>query len=104
MAELSEFAEPASSMGLYARLGGKLGVARIRSDRDLASLVEKGLPVSAIKSLVRSGLSDSEVYQLIVPRRTLAHRVAKHQSLSKEESDQAVRVARITTMAEHVFV
>ncbi len=90
-------------MFLYARLSGKLGVARIHSDRDLAALVEKGLPVSAIKALVRGGLSDSEVYQLIVPRRTLAHRVAKRQSLSREESDKAVRVARITTMAEHVF-
>jgi putative toxin-antitoxin system antitoxin component (TIGR02293 family) len=103
MAELTEFVEPASPIGLYARLGGNLGVARIRSDRDPASLVEKGLPVSAIKSLVRSGLSDSEVYQLIVPWRTLAHRLAKRQSLSKEESDKAVRVARITAMAEQVF-
>jgi putative toxin-antitoxin system antitoxin component (TIGR02293 family) len=90
-------------MGLYARLGGKLGIAQIRSDRDLASLVEKRLPATAIRSLVRGGLSDAEVYQLIVPRRTLAHRVAKHQSLSKEESDKAVRVARITAMAEQVF-
>lgn len=103
MAELTKFVESASPTSLYARLGGKLGVARIRSDRDLASLVEKRLPASAIKSLVRSGLSDAEVYQLIVPRRTLAHRVAKHQSLSKEESDKAVRVARITARAEQVF-
>ena len=84
-------------------MGGKLGVPRVRSDRDLAALVEKRLPATAIKSLVRGGLSDAEVYQLIVPRRTLAHRVAKHQSLSKEESDKAVRVARITAMAEQVF-
>jgi putative toxin-antitoxin system antitoxin component (TIGR02293 family) len=100
---MTDFVEPASPMGLYARLGGKLGVARIRSDQDLASLVEKKLPVSAIKSLIRSGLADSEVYQLIIPRRTLAHRVAKRQSLSKEESDKAVRVARITAYAEQVF-
>ena len=40
---------------------------------------------------------------LIVPRRTLAHRIAKHQPLSKDESDKAVRVARITAMAEQVF-
>ena len=40
---------------------------------------------------------------MIVPRRTLAHRMAKHQPLSKEESDKAVRVARITAMAEQVF-
>ena len=40
---------------------------------------------------------------MILPRRTLAHRVAKHQSLSREESDKAVRVARITALAEQVF-
>jgi hypothetical protein len=45
-----------SNTGLYARLGGKLGVARIRSDRDLADLVEKRLPAAAISSLVRGGL------------------------------------------------
>ena len=54
MAKLNKFVEPASPMGLYARLGRKLGVSRIRSDRDLASLVEKRLPASAIQSLVRA--------------------------------------------------
>lgn len=48
-------------------------------------------------------MSDAKVFQLSVPRRTLAHRIAKHQSLSKGESDKAVRVARITAMAEEVF-
>ncbi len=84
-------------------VGRKLGVSRIRSDRDLAELVVRGLPATAIKSLVRGGLSDAEAYRLIVPRRTLAHRVAKHQPLSKDESDKAVRVARITAMGEQVF-
>ncbi len=88
---------------LYAGLGRKLGVSRLRSDRDLASLVERRLSATAIEALVRGGLSDAEVYDLIIPRRTLAHRIAKHQSLSKEESDKAVRVARITSMAEQVF-
>jgi putative toxin-antitoxin system antitoxin component (TIGR02293 family) len=95
MAELTE--------SYYTRLGGKLGVAPIHSDRDLAALVEKRLPVAAIKSLVTGGLSDAEVYELIVPRRTLSHRIAKHEPLSKDESDRAVRVARITTMAERAF-
>ncbi len=87
----------------YSLMGGKLGVSKIRSDEDLASLVEKRLPATAVRALVRGGLSDAEVYQLIVPRRTLAHRIAKHQPLSKEESDRAVRVARITAKAEQVF-
>jgi len=84
-------------------LGRKLGVSHLRSDRDLASLVEKRLSPAAIEALLRGGLSDAEAYNLIVPRRTLAHRIAKHQPLSKDESDKAVRVARITAMAEQVF-
>jgi putative toxin-antitoxin system antitoxin component (TIGR02293 family) len=103
MAQADRVVEAALPEGFYVRLRGKLAAPRIRSDRDLASLVEKRLPATVIKSLVRGGLSDAEVYRLIVPRRTLAHRVAKHQPLSKEESDKAVRVARITTMAEQVF-
>ena len=103
MAELNEAAAPAPPAGFYARLREKLGVSRIRTGDELASLVEKRLPVTTIKSLVRGGLSDAEVYQLIVPRRTLAHRIARHQPLSKQESDKAVRVARITAMAEQVF-
>lgn len=103
MAELHKAASLTPPAGFYGRLGGKLGVPRIRSGRDLASLVEKRLPAAAIQSLVRSGLSDAEVYQLIVPRRTLAHRVARHEPLSKEESDKAVRVARIAVMAEQIF-
>ena len=103
MVELNREVEQAPSGSFYSRLGGKLGAPRIRSDRDLASLVERRLPPTAIKSLVRGGLSDAEVYRLIVPRRTLAHRIAKRQSLSKDESDRAVRVARVTAMTEQVF-
>jgi putative toxin-antitoxin system antitoxin component (TIGR02293 family) len=103
MAELNKSAEPMPPGAFYSLMGEKLGVSRIRSDEDLALLVEKRLPAAAIKSLVRGGLSDAEVYQLIVPRRTLAHRIAKHQPLSREESDKAVRVARITTMSERAF-
>lgn len=103
MALLEKKVDPGVPTGFYSRLGGKLGLPRVRSDRDLASLVEKRLPATAVKSLMRSGLSDAEVYFLIVPRRTLAHRIAKHQPLSKDESDKAVRVARVTAMAEQVF-
>ena len=87
----------------YSTLAGRLGVSPIHSGEDLARLVEKQLPVAAIRSLVTGGLSYDEVYRLIVPRRTLAHRIARHQPLSKDESDKAVRVARITTMAEQAF-
>ena len=103
MPELNNAAEPMPPAAFYSLMGGKLGVSRIRSDEDLAVLVEQRLPATAIRSLVRGGLSAAEVYQLVVPRRTLAHRIAKRQPLSRDESDNAVRVARIATMAERAF-
>jgi putative toxin-antitoxin system antitoxin component (TIGR02293 family) len=38
-----------------------------------------------------------------VPRRTLTHRRARHEALSREESDRAVRIARIAALGEQVF-
>ena len=103
MSVLTKTADPVQTGGLLARLAEKLDVSPIRSDRDLVSLVEMRLPASALKALVRGGLSDAEVYELIVPRRTLAHRIARNEPLSQEESDRAVRVARIAATAEQVF-
>ena len=88
---------------IHANLESKLGVARISCDRELASMVEKHLPSGVIKSLGQAGLTDAEIYELIIPRRTLAHRLAKKQSLSRDESDRAVRVARVAAMAEQIF-
>lgn len=107
MAGLNRAAEPhapdAPPGAFYSLMEGKLGVSKIRSGEDVASLVEKRLPAASIKALVRGGLYDAEVYELIIPRRTLAHRIARHQPLSKDESDKAVRVARISAMAEQAF-
>jgi putative toxin-antitoxin system antitoxin component (TIGR02293 family) len=103
LAELNKAVDPQPPGAFYSIMGGKLGIARIRSDEDLATLVEKRLPATAVQSLLRGGLSAAEAYQLIVPRKTLAHRIARRQPLSREESDKAVRVARITTMAERAF-
>jgi len=102
MADLSSTVGPLSP-NIYSLTGGKLGMPKVQTGEDLASLVDKRLPATAIKALVRNGLSDAEVYALIVPRRTLAHRIAKRQPLSKQESDKAVRVARITAMTEDIF-
>ena len=79
MAELNGAAEPVPPGAFHPLIGGKLGVSNIRSGEDLASLVWRRLPASAIRALVRGGLSDAVVYRLIVPRRTLAHRIANHQ-------------------------
>jgi putative toxin-antitoxin system antitoxin component (TIGR02293 family) len=80
-----------------------LQTARLRSDQDLVQAVEERLSTDAIEGLRRSGVTDDEVYTLVVPRRTLTHRRARQEALSRDESDRAVRLARTTALAEQVF-
>ena len=87
----------------YRRIETKLGVTQLRSDRDLARLVEERLPLTAVDSLSINGMSVEEIYSFIVPRRTLVHRKTRHEALTHDESDRAVRIARITSLAEEVF-
>lgn len=88
---------------LYRRIGEKLGSEHLRTDRDLARLVENRLPLTAVESLALHGISDAEIYACILPRRTLVHRRSKREPLNHEESDRAVRLARIASHAEEVF-
>jgi putative toxin-antitoxin system antitoxin component (TIGR02293 family) len=48
-------------------------------------------------------MSDDEIYNFIVPRRTLVHRKSRREPLTHDESDRAVRLARISSLAEEVF-
>jgi len=80
-----------------------LGSSRLRTDRDLVNIVEQRLSARAIDSLRRSGLTDEEIYSLIIPRRTLTHRRARREALSRDESDRAVRIARVIALCEEVF-
>jgi putative toxin-antitoxin system antitoxin component (TIGR02293 family) len=100
IAEQHERKEPAM---FYRRMEAKLGLTPLRSDRDLARLVESRLPLTSVDSLTSHGLSDEELYSFILPRRTLAHRRTRREPLTHEESDRAVRFARIASLAEGVF-
>lgn len=93
----------AQQSGLLKRVQEMLGVHRLRSDQDLVRLVEDGLATATLEGLRRSGLTDEEMYSLIVPRRTLTHRRARREALSREESDRVVRLARIAALSEQVF-
>jgi putative toxin-antitoxin system antitoxin component (TIGR02293 family) len=88
---------------LLKRIQQMLGVHGLRSDQDLVRLVEERLATGAIERLLQSGLTGDEIFSLIVPRRTLTHRRARHEALSLEESDRAVRLARIVALGEQVF-
>ena len=57
----------------------------------------------ALATLRHHGYSDEEIWALVVPKRTLARRVAGKQPLSVEETDRAVRLERIAALAGRVF-
>jgi len=57
-----------------------LGVHGLRSDQDLVRLVEERLATGAIERLLQSGLTGGEIFSLIMPRRTLTHRRARHEA------------------------
>jgi putative toxin-antitoxin system antitoxin component (TIGR02293 family) len=88
-------------------------VASLESDavRVAESLSPQNLPRApalqaspdVFESLTRYGFSDEEIFALVVPRRTFARRQAQNERLTVEETDKALRLARIATQAEIVF-
>lgn len=86
------------------KLGGEnlVGV-KVRSEADFIEMLDRGIPVRALAELTKAGLSAEEVERLIIPRRTLSHRKARNQPLSRAESERALRVASILAHAEQTF-
>lgn len=86
------------------KLGGRpvLGGV-VRSQAELALAVRKRLPLSALLGLSKAGLSEQEIEQFVIPQRTRRHRAEKKQPLTVEESDRAVRLLRVQTLAEDTF-
>jgi putative toxin-antitoxin system antitoxin component (TIGR02293 family) len=56
-----------------------------------------------IKYLIQCGYSEAEIHELVVAKRTLARRSAAKEPLTVEETDKALRLARIAALAERVF-
>ena len=77
--------------------------AKAETDQDLVRLVERGVSLRSLQTLLDRGLTKDEVFSLIINPRTLKHRRSKRQPLSREESERAVRAARVLGRAEAVF-
>lgn len=86
------------------KLGGTVVLgADIRSQAELAMAVQRRLPLASLKGLSLAGLSEQEIERFVIPQRTRRHRAEKNQPLTVEESDRAVRLARIQSLAEETF-
>ena len=90
--------EVARKLGEQALIGGD-----IRSQADLARAVQHRLPLGVLKGLAQAGLTEQEIEHFVIPQRTRRHRAAKGQPLTMDESDRAVRLLRIQTLAEATF-
>ena len=86
------------------KLGGQSVLGRdIRSQADLALAVRDRLPLMALKGLAEAGLTEQEIERFVIPQRTRRHRAEKKQPLTIDESDRAVRLLRMQTLAEETF-
>ena len=91
------------AVDLLERLREFLAVTPLDTEQDVARLVEDRLPLTALDALRAIGLTDEEVFALVLPRRTLSHRRARRERLSVDESDRVVRILRVTAAGEGVF-
>jgi putative toxin-antitoxin system antitoxin component (TIGR02293 family) len=94
-----------SALAVAQKLGGKKVLkVELRSDLDLAEVIHDGLPTRAVDAVLASGLLEpAELYQLVIPRRTLAHRKEKRQRLTPEQSDRLARVVRVIARSEEAL-
>lgn len=74
----------------------------VQSGADLATLAARRLPVETLDRLLHAGLVWDEL-AFIIPRRTLSHRKVKGEALTVDESDKAIRLARILAHAAGIF-
>lgn len=63
----------------------------------------RGLVVAALRGLTQAGFSELEIKKYVIPQRTRRNRADKNQTLTVEESDRAVRLLRVQTLAEVSF-
>jgi putative toxin-antitoxin system antitoxin component (TIGR02293 family) len=90
--------EVARKLGGIAVLG-----ADVRSQADLATAVRRRLPLATLKGLAQAGMTEHEIERFVIPQRTRRHRAEKNQPLTIDESDRAVRLVRIQSLAEETF-
>ena len=85
--------------------GGKKVIGKeIRSELEFAEVVRLGFWPAVVDELFDGDvLTKSGMERLVMPRRTLNHRIKKGERLTRDESDRVVRVARIVATAEETF-
>ena len=65
---------------------------------------EAGVPLPTLTNFVAaSGIEFKDIYEIVIPARTLKHRKARKEPLTAGESDRLVRLIRVYDQAVRVF-
>ena len=95
------------SRSLWQRVRELLGltdeVSAGETDMEPARVVAIGFAPGTLDRLMEAGFTKQEIFDLVIPQRTLSHRKGKAVRLSRDESDRVLRVARIFTLTLQVF-
>jgi putative toxin-antitoxin system antitoxin component (TIGR02293 family) len=68
------------------------------------SHIESGVPIATMSDFVASsGLPLKDLYEVVIPARTLKHRRSRKESLSRDESDKLARLVRVFDHTVAVF-
>ena len=78
-------------------------IVELKSSDELPIAPAARARADIINELAAHGYSEEEVSDLVVPKRTLARRRAAGELLTVEETDKALRLKRIATLAERTF-
>ena len=92
---------PETDLDRVARLFGTSAPAG--SLRQVAAQVASMEIGEALHRLLSSGVTSSEVFSLVIQRRTFDHRRQKHQSLTIDEAERAVTLVNAVVVADRVF-
>lgn len=91
-----------------------LGSAALSVEKVIGLLIKSHLKEVASGQIERTGASDlklifgkrfdaDEMGALVIPHRTMVRRIAKKEKLTQEETDKAMRLARVVSEADRVF-
>jgi len=77
--------------------------ALAKAQSDLAQGKSNLLSLKTLQTAWKPMLSEAEIAELVVPKRTLARRKSESANLNQVETDRAFRVAHVIKNAEVVF-
>lgn len=90
-------AEPVHRGFAEAGVVGDLGLAHMQNAPTVRAAPQ------SLNALGKHGYSQDEIYMLVIPKRTLARRTANKEPLTVEETDKAMRLERVASLATRVF-